>query len=428
MGTLQKLFEREIQASFTFPIVGAKLIKRQLEKRGVILTAKQVSNLEINLRDISGDSVTFDLDLDNEQNRVLGISDGEKIELDIGDEKNFDEFYQEFIAKLERTFPEIIEEMASLLLSDLRENRSTMLKAHRKDMKGFEKRLDKDWKRPFDLFESFLVLAFEAGDEFNSDFRKDATEVENYVLEALTRLHARACQIAWEVFVLLKSGFADGAHARWRSLHEIAVVASFIKTHGNEVAERYLLHDNIESYKAATLYQKHCQALGDEPIPQDEYNSLITVRDELIARFGNSYKNNYGWSSSALNKQDPNFSDIEENAGLDHLRPYYKLASHNVHANPKGVMFKLGLSGNTQNVLLAGPSNFGFTDPAQGTAYSLGLVTVTLITTRPTIDNLVLSNILLRLESEIGEEFLKVQKDIEDKDCRSCTDGATEWV
>jgi hypothetical protein len=177
-----------------------------------------------------------------------------------------------------------------------------------------------------------------------------------------------------------------------------------------------LFNDNIESYKAATLFLKHYEALGDEPIPPDEYDSIKTVRDKLVERFGDSYKNNYGWASSALNKFDPNFSDIEENSGLDHLRPYYKLASHNVHANPKGIMFRLGLLGNAQNILLAGPSNFGFTDPAQGTAFSLGLVTVTLITTKPTIDNLVLSNILLRLETEIGEEFIKVQKEIEDRD------------
>ena len=94
--------------------------------------------------------------------------------------------------------------------------------------------------------------------------------------------------------------------------------------------------------------------------------------------------------------------------------PDFDLCS--VHANPKGVMFRLGLLGNTQNILLAGPSNFGFTDPAQGTAFSLGLVTVILITTKQTMDNLVLSNILLRLESEIGEEFLKVQEEIEERD------------
>lgn len=417
MDTLQKIFEKTLEDSFAFPVVGAKLIKRQLAKKGVILSDKQVSELEKKLKDISGDSINFNFDLDDEQNKLLGAStsNGEKVEIDIGGEKELDELFQEFVSKLENSFPEIIEEMTTPVLTELKENMPAMLTAHRKDMESFERRLSGDWQKPIDLFEAFLVLAFEAGDEFNNEFRKDKAEAENYVFEALTRLHARACQIASEIFVLLKSGFADGAHARWRSLHEIAVVASFIKTHGNEVAERYLLHDNIESYKAATLYQKHYIALGDDPISQDELDSIKAARDKLIQRFGDAYKNNYGWAASALNRYDPKFTDIEENSGLDYLRPYYKLASHNVHANPKGVMFRLGLLGNASNILLAGPSNFGLTDPAQGTAISLGLITVTLLTTKPTIDNLVLSNVLLKFESEIGEEFFKVQKEIEDR-------------
>jgi len=79
-------------------------------------------------------------------------------------------------------------------------------------------------------------------------------------------------------------------------------------------------------------------------------------------------------------------------------------------------MFKLGLLGSAHNLLLAGPTNFGFTDPAQGTLFSLGLITATLVTTKPTIDNMVMCNVLLKLESEIAEEFLRVQKDIEKRE------------
>ncbi|MCB0827103.1 MAG: hypothetical protein KDC26_13040, partial [Armatimonadetes bacterium] len=416
MDTLQKQFEKQIQDSFAFPVIGAKLIRRQLKKKGVVLSEKQVHELEQRLRGLRGDSISFDFDLDNEQDQILGVSGDQKVEIQFGSEHELDEIFQEFVAELDGAFPSIIDEMTLTVLSELEKNMSSMLKARKKELRGFEKRLYKDWKRPFDLLEGFLVLAFEAADDFNNELNTNETEAATYVLEALTRLHARACQIASEVLVLLKSGFADGAHARWRSLHEIAVVASFIKTHGNEVAEKYLLHDKIESYRSAVLYQKHHEALGEEPIPQDEYNSIEAEREKLIARFGSQYKNSYGWASSTLNKDNPNFSDLEENSELDHIRPYYKLASHNVHANPKALMFKLGLAANTQNILLAGPSNYGFADPARWTAYSLGLVTVTLITTKPTIDNLVLSNVLLRLETEIGEEFLKVQMGIEERD------------
>lgn len=415
MDTLQKIFEKTFEDSFSFPVVGAKLIKRQLEKKGVILTDKQVEGLEKKLQDINSDLSNFEFDLDEEQNRFLGGSDGEILEIDIGGEKELDELFQEFVTKIEGSVPEIIEEMKTTILSGLKKDMPVMLKAHRKDMKSFERRLQNDWKKPFDLFEAFLVLAYEAGEEFNAEFRKDEAERENYVLEVLTRLHARACQISSEILVLLKSGFADGAHARWRSLHEIAVVCAFIQKHGNEIAERYLLHDNIESFKVAKLYQKYYEALGDIPIPQEEYDAIKLVYEQLISRFGNSYKNDYGWASSVLNNEKPNFSDIEKDSGLDYYRPYYKLASHNVHANPKGLMFKLGLLPETQNLLLAGPSNIGFTDPAQGTAISLGFITTTLITTKPIIDNFVLSKILSEFQSEIGEEFLKIQKEIEER-------------
>jgi len=420
MKILDEIFEETLhdafQDSFSFPVVGAKLIKKQLEIKGIVLTDHQIDELKKKLENISGDTINLEFDLDDEQNKILGLSDGDNIDIDIGNEQELDKLYQEYVAKVERLAPEIIEVMTSPILAGVKKDMPSILKAHRKEMKGFENRLHKEWNKPLDLLETFVILAFEAGADFNHKFRKEAAETQDHVFDALTRLHARGCQIAFEVLVLLRGGFADGAHARWRSLHEVTVVASFIKTHGNEVAERYMLHENIESYKAANLHQKYYAVLGEEPIPEDEYDSIKAFRDELIARFGTPYKNNYGWASAVLNNADPKFTDIEENAGLDHLRPYYKLASHNVHANPKGLMFKLGLLGSAHNLLLAGPTNFGFTDPAQGTLFSLGLITATLVTTKPTVDNMVMCNVLLKLESEIVEEFFKVQKDIENRE------------
>ncbi len=92
-------------------------------------------------------------------------------------------------------------------------------------------------------------------DNITIDFNDDDAKEGDFVFDVVIRLHARACQIASEVLKLLKSGFADGAHARWRSLHEVAVVALFIHKHGNDVAEKYLLHDVVESYRAATQYR-----------------------------------------------------------------------------------------------------------------------------------------------------------------------------
>jgi hypothetical protein len=82
------------------------------------------------------------------------------------------------------------------------------------------------------------------------------------------------------------------------------------------------------------------------------------------------------------------------------------MASHNVHANPKGVFFKLGILAESQ-VLLAGPSDAGLADPGHGTALSLLNVTGALVGVQgmPPIDSTVALLMLVQLSAEIGESF-----------------------
>ena len=55
---------------------------------------------------------------------------------------------------------------------------------------------------------------------------------------------------------------ADGAMARWRTLDEIAVVSFFVQKHGEDLAERYTVHQHIESWKAAERYNECRERLG----------------------------------------------------------------------------------------------------------------------------------------------------------------------
>jgi hypothetical protein len=104
---------------------------------------------------------------------------------------------------------------------------------------------------------------------------------------------------------------------------------------------------------------------------------------------------------------------------LDNLSPYYKLASHNVHANPKGISFKLGLGPDRGKVLLAGPSNTGLLDPAQCTALSLLQTTSALLGIRPNLDGVVIMKVLIKLEREIALVFAATQRRIESMESAS---------
>ncbi|MCW2984420.1 MAG: hypothetical protein JWR63_1990 [Conexibacter sp.] len=170
------------------------------------------------------------------------------------------------------------------------------------------------------------------GDWFNENYRPKAAENNDCNFDALVRLHARACRVASEARALLRTGHADGAHARSRTLHEIAVTAFFIRTQGGEVGECYLLHANATAYKAARQFQQHAERLGAEPLTENEMDHMRQRRDALVERFGASYVEDYGWAAATLDKSRPTFYDLERAADMEHWRPHFKWASEGVHA------------------------------------------------------------------------------------------------
>ena len=119
-------------------------------------------------------------------------------------------------AHISDVIPNLVDDIANLLLTRIKKDAPSGLKKLRSDRKGFEKRLSKRWKYPLDLLDLSIGLSVEAGTEFNQKFRNDAVAAGDAVFEVLTRLHAKGCQVSGEVLALLHSGYADGAHARWR--------------------------------------------------------------------------------------------------------------------------------------------------------------------------------------------------------------------
>lgn len=194
---------------------------------------------------------------------------------------------------------------------------SNLRRQERRTRLGFEKRLMRRWGKAIDLYDLFLIVARELGEDFNREHRPQAVEDQDYVFEALTRIHARSCLIASEIRALMITGHASGALARWRSLHELAVVAYFVREHGDEVAERYMLHEVIQSAKQSDKYERYHKALGYEPQEPVERQKILDARKELIARFGAAYARDYRWASGVL-AEHPTFERIEEAVGLAH--------------------------------------------------------------------------------------------------------------
>jgi hypothetical protein len=258
-----------------------------------------------------------------------------------------------------------------------------MLRRHRRQQRAFERRLHKHWGKALDLYFAVAVSAEEVGATFNSTHSPAAVERQDFVFEALTGLHARACRTAFEVHRLLSSGFPKGALSRCRTLHELAVTSIVIGQHGREaaysdLAERFLLHEVVIGYKDALLYQENCETLGYEPFSDEDMAEMKRGYDDLVQRYGPTFRKPYGWASS-LGSPEPTFHDLERLAELAHVRSHYRWASHEVHSDAKGSALNMYRFGDIA-YRSSGMTNTGLAEPGHLALISLHQCTVCLLT------------------------------------------------
>ena len=225
-----------------------------------------------------------------------------------------------FEDELPEVLKEILPAAAHEHLSRLKKRSWSMLTDRRARRLGFERRLRATWGKPLDLLHLLVYSCFEIGEVFNSEVRGEEDIAGDFLFEALSRLHGRGCQTAFEVLSLLEGGYANGANARWRTLHEVAVVSCFLTQVGQETAERYLLHNVIESRRVMRQYREFTERLGLEPAEEEEIEHLEESAEELISRFDKPFKEEWGWAAEALGSPRPTFREIEESTNLRHLR------------------------------------------------------------------------------------------------------------
>jgi hypothetical protein len=106
-----------------------------------------------------------------------------------------------------------------------------------------------------------------------------------------------------------------------------------------------------------------------------------------------------------MSNKEPKFSDLELAAQQAPMRSYYRMASHPVHAGPKGITFQMGVLGD-QATILAGASNAGFADPAERMAVSLVQITMLLMEPSEVIDDLVALRCMVDLRDQIVRDAM----------------------
>lgn len=380
----QEEFDRALEDAPWVAVV--RILAKQCEKAGVKLTDEQWEELYEHVR-VDDDAIQLTDPL---------IFDGQGIELSIDEDDVA--AVEACLSRLGDRMPGLLVEMGDTLgdrlLGTLRDRWPEQEQMQDQDHRSFVHRLHVRWGSPISMLRMMLAVSREFGEMSSRDIAKLGEEVA-LRHKVLARLHARSCQGFDEIVCLLANGFADGAMARWRTLHEIAVVAMFIRGKGETTAWRFLDHKSVDTFNAAKSYRRFSSRLGYTPMTDEDFEASKLARDETVAKYEREphFDSDYGWAAEALGIERPHLLDIEESVGLDHLRPYYKLACHNVHASSKGSVERLGMPGGS-DVLLAGPSNAGLSDPGQNSAISLYRSSVALGLLVPTLDSFVYLRVL----------------------------------
>jgi hypothetical protein len=416
MGELHEMFIADISQQFTSAKIIGWVIALRLKKFGVVLNKLELTQLfeQLDQQYIDNqptDSITLEFDNDDLEPILTQVFASPIPNQE--EAKEFENFQEEMFSHV---LHGLVDEYGTHLLDDWKQKQAVLLTKERIAIESCVNSINSIWGEPLELLEMLISIASDGGANFIDSNEENSVSEEDYVFEALAHLQAWGCQVGREILLLLKNGFADGANGRWRTLHEIAVTASFIHKHGNDVAERFLCHSDIETYEAAKLHNRDHVALGYEPLSEEDMKIHKDRRDVLVSRFGEDFENLYGWAATALGKSKPTFAQIEENAGLDHFRSLFKMASTNVHASSKGIEFRLGQPLNKPKILLAGHSIYGLGDPAKDTAYYMLLLTSIVLLSKPTVDNMTYINAMQRLREQIHQAFNQAESELDERD------------
>lgn len=387
-------------------------IVNKLKSYGISLDKKQIEKLEnVNLDHLE----TFELELTESQKSQLSNKTEiheDKLSIEFSD-ADFGEIEKLIKESTDIAITETLGYLSGKLTQEWKSQSRWLLLKENFTRSRFNKKVAQVWQKPFNSLEMFIGVCIDNCEEFCIEYQTE----NDVVFDTIRRLQIRATQIGYEILALMRAGFADGAMARWRTLHETAVVSLFIAKHGEEVARRYLEHTTITNYKEMVEYKKYHEILGEKPLSEDEFNRMKNEKEKLCEKYGKNFYSDYGWASSVLSdspKFEPNFRDIEKNVGQEYLRPYYKFSNINIHAGSKSILFQLGMPDN-KNLSLAGPSIFGHVDPGQNTAISIFLATISLLQIKSEFDIAALLLALQEIRDQVFDEFIEAHIKLENK-------------
>jgi hypothetical protein len=335
-----------------------------------------------------------------------GLSSDLSLELTSDDISNIEKFVDQMENGLSKVVQNLMDDAIDKTLDSYRRNWHPYRRAQERSVNAFKGRIEDRWGPAFDETRILLDLCLDEGEKYHKRLLNSKNKRIPYARHALAQLHVRACQVAREVMILMENGFADGAMARWRTLHELRVIMLVIQDGGNELARRYLAYQAVDLKKGMDLYERDREANGYVAIDVDYRNEIHHSYKEALSEFGSDFKNSYGWAARYVGHSFPKFAQLEERAGAHISRSDFKLASFNVHASSAALLIRLG-SLKEHGGLTSAATNAGFESPGINLCSSILHCTYVLQSNLRSIENMILIRSMIEIRDNAALEYVK---------------------
>lgn len=381
MNTLNKYFLDTMASFYTPSNIYLEIMKSKLKKINIVITKRQEKKLLKNF-----DKGKFQINISNSQIKKSGYTEEE---LQVKFKKIVDEMeihIEEYGKLMEEEMSDFTTHISDELSQLIYTNLITTFKKFRKFKENERALINEDilnaWNKSFENLEMTLFMTQEIIESYANNEEVNNTS-KNLVL---IKLLSKGCQIFSEIIILLNNGLPDGAYARWRSLHEITVIAEYLSDKSEETFEKFIDHQHVQDYKHARKLKEDTNHLFQFEVTDEEYNIICENYNYVVNKYGRSFKNDYGWAYEFFDQKRIHFSDLEHAVDFDNIRSHYKMSSDTIHTNSRGLFYNVGLFSKSEFDLLIGPSIHGLSIP------------ISLVSTSIT---LLLTNVLLKINDEV---------------------------
>jgi hypothetical protein len=337
------------------------------------------------------------------------------VEFTEDDGRELERLYDKFEGTLDEAMAKVIDTSVDAMLLRYRSEWQAYRRSEERFIANFRNRLEDRWGTALDGLRLLSDLCKDEGEKYIERLNRSQAKSPPYKRVLLSRLHSRACQVTAEVIALLEAGFAKGAMARWRTLHELEVIATIVSVAGNSTAKRFFDYEYVENKRAKDQYLLDQPDLGLQPLSKKEIDEVEADYAAVVQEHGRDFRHPYGWAAKFLKNKSPRFNDLERAAGVARMRSHYKFASYSVHASPRALTIRIDDLGD-QDWPIAGASNAGLEEPGQNAAMTILRITYLLCENLKSIDNAMIMNALIILRDETVSNFAKCAVELADED------------